>query len=399
MKHLGLSSAATVNRFRLTFDDTSDVAANRNIELHQRVDDCVLSVRRPPCTREEPKCTRADSSVQLQDSNVFISCGDNKSSASDIIGSSSTVSEAELRYVCSSKSVLASAEDSSPTAHLFLPDGQTCACSFSATSEPLLPSASYNNSSTKLQQLNDESGPKVTICISNSQQSFLPYVSDSSVSDKVSYDQSQLNHFHHANTNNCLKTYPDVESEEACTNFLHNENCRHFDFPEDFTNSLTSPELDQDTVSAPPIQDLYRYHVFFSNCPEDREWVEHVVAHLEAPPFNYTCAYASLQDEIDPGSLQQRILCASMLSERVVLVLSRRYVEETWSLFEKTLKRLTQMSLHNQRIMGVLLEDCEIPESLGELYFLDASDPDFFHVFTKRLKTSKFHFLESLINS
>ena len=66
-----------------------------------------------------------------------------------------------------------------------------------------------------------------------------------------------------------------------------------------------------------------------------------------------------------------------------------RYVEETWFNFEKTLKQLTQMSLHNQRIMGVLLEDCDIPDSLGELYFLDSSDPDFFHVFTKRLKTSE----------
>ena len=45
------------------------------------------------------------------------------------------------------------------------------------------------------------------------------------------------------------------------------------------------------------------------------------------------------------------------------------------------------MSLHNQRIMGVLLEDCDIPDTLGELYFLDTSDPDFFDVFVKRLKT------------
>lgn len=76
-----------------------------------------------------------------------------------------------------------------------------------------------------------------------------------------------------------------------------------------------------------------------------------------------------------------------MLSERVILVLSRQYVKETWYVFEKILRQLTQMSLHNQRIMGVLLEDCVIPESLGELYFLDTSDPDFFEVFTKRLKS------------
>ena len=82
-------------------------------------------------------------------------------------------------------------------------------------------------------------------------------------------------------------------------------------------------------------------------------------------------------------------MCSAMLSERVVLVLSKQYVQETWFVFEKILRQLTQMSLHNQRIMGVLLEDCDIPDTLGELYFLDTSDPDFFDVFIKRLKTGE----------
>ena len=89
----------------------------------------------------------------------------------------------------------------------------------------------------------------------------------------------------------------------------------------------------------------------------------------------------------DRVALEQSLLCSAMLSERVVLVLSKQYVQETWFIFEKILRQLTQMSLHNQRIMGVLLEDCDIPDTLGELYFLDTSDPDFFDVFVKRLKT------------
>ena len=52
---------------------------------------------------------------------------------------------------------------------------------------------------------------------------------------------------------------------------------------------------------------------------------------------------------------QQKVLCAAMLSERVVLVLSRKYVTDTWFSFEKTLKQLTQMSLHNQVSLGVLV--------------------------------------------
>nr|KAG5703895.1 hypothetical protein BaRGS_008154 [Batillaria attramentaria] len=149
--------------------------------------------------------------------------------------------------------------------------------------------------------------------------------------------------------------------------------------------SSSSP-TGSDTLAAPPLNELYRYHVFFSHCPQDVGWVQEVVARLEAPPYNYRCA-ASPDSPQDAASLEQNLLCAAMLSERVVLVLSKQYVQETWFTFEKVLRQLTQMSLHNQRIMGVLLEDCDIPETLGELYFLDTSDPDFFHVFSKRLKT------------
>ncbi|XP_025110926.1 uncharacterized protein LOC112574230 isoform X2 [Pomacea canaliculata] len=141
-----------------------------------------------------------------------------------------------------------------------------------------------------------------------------------------------------------------------------------------------------DTLAAPPLSELYRYHVFFSHCAQDVAWVQSVVERLQDSPYNYRCAF-SPDLEQDRAALEQNLLCSAMLSERVILVLSRQYVKETWYVFEKILRQLTQMSLHNQRIMGVLLEDCVIPESLGELYFLDTSDPDFFEVFTKRLKS------------
>ncbi|PVD23202.1 hypothetical protein C0Q70_16465 [Pomacea canaliculata] len=143
-----------------------------------------------------------------------------------------------------------------------------------------------------------------------------------------------------------------------------------------------------DTLAAPPLSELYRYHVFFSHCAQDVAWVQSVVERLQDSPYNYRCAF-SPDLEQDRAALEQNLLCSAMLSERVILVLSRQYVKETWYVFEKILRQLTQMSLHNQRIMGVLLEDCVIPESLGELYFLDTSDPDFFEVFTKRLKSGR----------
>ncbi|XP_076440036.1 uncharacterized protein LOC143279775 isoform X2 [Babylonia areolata] len=143
-----------------------------------------------------------------------------------------------------------------------------------------------------------------------------------------------------------------------------------------------------ESLGAPPLNELYRYHVFLSHCAQDLGWVQEIVARLGSPPYGYKCVYTS-EEEKDPTTLEQNLLCSAMLSERVVLVLSKQYVQDTWFTFEKVLRQLTQMSLQNQRIMGVLLEDCHIPESLGELYFLDCSDPDFFDVFAKRLKTGR----------
>ncbi|KAL8581690.1 hypothetical protein ACOMHN_049246 [Nucella lapillus] len=144
-----------------------------------------------------------------------------------------------------------------------------------------------------------------------------------------------------------------------------------------------------DSLAAPALNELYRYHVFLSHCAQDAGWAEDMVVRLQAPPYCYQCAYTPPLSEHDPTSLEQKLLCSAMLSERVVMVLSKQYVQETWFVFERVLRQLTQMSLHNQRIMGVLLEDCEIPDTLGELYFLDTSDTDFFDVFTKRLKTGE----------
>ncbi|XP_071087517.1 uncharacterized protein [Haliotis cracherodii] len=145
---------------------------------------------------------------------------------------------------------------------------------------------------------------------------------------------------------------------------------------------------DDDQCAAPPLSDLYRYHVFFSHCPADVEWVEETVNKLQTPPYTYKTYY--LCEKFNRRlSISQNLLCAVMLSERVVLVLSKKYVEETWPEFQEILKNLTATSLHKQRMLIVKLEDCEIPEILDVCGFLDATDPGFFQFFTRRLKSGR----------
>lgn len=423
MKDLGLSHATSAMRFRLTFDETADAAANNNIELPFDVAPQSLTTKRPSCICGEPELPPSDSFPPLenyrdsasvpQTGNGVNSFSRHNTSTDPLITTTYSSNTDSYPIIVTPNSPMTDLQNSDTAMEYIGTNGSQI--NFS----DFQPVTAYENSSSNRVQTQMDSGqnylegshPKVMICVSNSQQSFIPFTCDSPTQERNDDDQFQLNEFltHHNNNkiNHFIKdgvpvSYDGMSPVEYA---FSNQHYHHSDCCGELSNGgVPLEELrllshqdghasallqHQDTVSAPPIQDLYRYHVFFSHCPEDREWVEHMVAHLEAPPFNYTCAYASLQDEADPGTLQQRILCAAMLSERVVLVLSKRYVEETWFSFEKTLKQLTQMSLHNQRIMGVLLEDCDIPESLGELYFLDSSDPDFFLVFTKRLKTSK----------
>ncbi|XP_055887252.1 uncharacterized protein LOC106066613 isoform X2 [Biomphalaria glabrata] len=423
MKDLGLSHATSAMRFRLTFDETADAAANNNIELPFDVAPQSLTTKRPSCICGEPELPPSDSFPPLENYRDTASVSQTGNGVNSFSRhNTSTDPLITTTYSSNTDSYPIIVTPNSPMTDLQNPD---TAMEYIGTNGSQInfsdfqPVTAYENSSSNRVQTQMDSGqnylegshPKVMICVSNSQQSFIPFTCDSPTQERNDDDQFQLNEFltHHNNNkiNHFIKdgvpvSYDGMSPVEYA---FSNQHYHHSDCCGELSNGgVPLEELrllshqdghasallqHQDTVSAPPIQDLYRYHVFFSHCPEDREWVEHMVAHLEAPPFNYTCAYASLQDEADPGTLQQRILCAAMLSERVVLVLSKRYVEETWFSFEKTLKQLTQMSLHNQRIMGVLLEDCDIPESLGELYFLDSSDPDFFLVFTKRLKTSR----------
>lgn len=433
MKNLGLSNVA-VNRFRLTFDEISDGAANRNNELPVEVTPQSLSTKRPSCIRGEPDLAPEDCFSQLPKTSDAAQTGEN--TLRDLANG------APGQYPYSAQEALLNNSSShfvpivnSPYSYYPLPTPHSPIPTHVTSTQPdqefdslflHVPNVRDLNqncarddlpSSNKVQTQTDGGYPKVTICISNSQQSLIPYSCESPTFEQNPDEQVHVNDYMNFYQNNnhymkdaCLGRCTDPS---GYNNLGQQQHFHHSDYSDGLTSDgLTSDAEEirllslqdtdsllqqQDTMSAPPIQDLYRYHVFFSHCAEDRDWVEHIVAHLEAPPFNYTCAYASLQDEADPATLQQRILCAAMLSERVVLVLSKKYVEDVWSSFEKTLKQLTKMSLHNQRIMGVLLEDCEIPESLGELYFLDSADPDFFHVFAKRLKTSEYSFRASSV--
>ncbi|XP_062590966.1 uncharacterized protein LOC134252490 [Saccostrea cucullata] len=183
-----------------------------------------------------------------------------------------------------------------------------------------------------------------------------------------------------------------VCEENSCISHFDSDDgsfvdCIHFDPPE---NSLTQGESVEVDIfyTAPPLKDLYRYHIFFSHSVEDAKWISGIVHRLEADPYNYKCHY---NDSViqTKQNIQQTLMSAVILSERVVIVLSPSYVKTNWTEFQELLQNLTSCSLHQQRMLVVLLKDCNIPEQLQPLGFLDARECDFFDCLVRYLRSDR----------
>lgn len=101
------------------------------------------------------------------------------------------------------------------------------------------------------------------------------------------------------------------------------------------------------------------------------------MARLEDEPYNYRCCLAD-RDFDDKISHLQNVLCSVMLSQRVIVVLTPDFVNDSWGEYEDALAHLTSLSQRRQRIVPIVLEQCPlIPESLRSMQALDARDGTF----------------------
>lgn len=177
--------------------------------------------------------------------------------------------------------------------------------------------------------------------------------------------------------NSCISHY---DSDDA--SFV---DCIHFDPPEDSLTPTESVEVDI-FYTAPPLKDLYRYHIFFSHSLEDSKWISGLVHRLESEPYSYKCHYNDSVTQTKQN-VHQTQMSAVILSERVVIVLSPSYVKSNWNEFQELLQNLTTCSLYQQRMLVVLLKDCNIPDHLQPLGFLDARECDFFDCLVRHLRS------------
>ena len=143
------------------------------------------------------------------------------------------------------------------------------------------------------------------------------------------------------------------------------------------------------TMTATPLDQKHRFHLFFAYNSSDKDWVEKVVQKLEEDPYNYRCCLPE-RDFDNKVTFLQNILCSIMLSKRVIVVLSHAFVKDSWVDYEESIAHLTSLSQRRQRIIPVLLDECSIPESLVMSQPIDVRHESFWDVLFQSLTIGEY---------
>lgn len=133
---------------------------------------------------------------------------------------------------------------------------------------------------------------------------------------------------------------------------------------------------------APPLHDNLRYHAFFLYHNNDRDWVLNVMEKLESPTLGFKCCCH--ERDLDCSlSLPQAVLYGMKNSVKTVVVLSPDFVSSTWSSCEVVVSELDIMAIQRDLLL-VMLQDCDMPNLVTDLPYIDASKRDWW---TKLLAT------------
>ena len=158
------------------------------------------------------------------------------------------------------------------------------------------------------------------------------------------------------------------------------------------TQSGSDSLSDTTPMHAGCLDHKYRYHLFIAYHRSDVEWVRLFVTRLEKVPFSYKCCYAE-RDFDSSVSEVQNTLCSIVLSQRIVVVLDRKFVEESWSDYEESIAHISSFTdgphRKRQRVIPILREECTVPDSLRMLPSVDARQEDYWEEFIQTLCLGK----------
>ncbi|XP_063423306.1 uncharacterized protein LOC134707475 [Mytilus trossulus] len=135
----------------------------------------------------------------------------------------------------------------------------------------------------------------------------------------------------------------------------------------------------------------FKYDFFVSHSHIDGNWVDNIfLRHLESKFDESDVAFRGCIADRDftPGiSVLDNILAAIGESNKVILVISESFVSSNWCQYEADQAVIRSLNSKNVNcVIPVLLEDCDIPDKIAHLNYVNLSEDTDFRQEFRRLK-------------
>ncbi|XP_019630366.1 PREDICTED: uncharacterized protein LOC109474514 [Branchiostoma belcheri] len=138
---------------------------------------------------------------------------------------------------------------------------------------------------------------------------------------------------------------------------------------------------------APPLGQHEKYHVFFCYSSADAPWVKDTIQKLESDELGFMCCFHE-RDFLPGVAIIDNIVRSIHESQKTVFVLSRDFVESRWCNFERQVVMGANLREENKKVIPVMLRECDLPEFLQHMTYLEVWTAYFFDRFIGALKES-----------
>src|SRR6218665_845576 len=127
------------------------------------------------------------------------------------------------------------------------------------------------------------------------------------------------------------------------------------------------------------------YHVFFSHCNEDREWVREMVDRLESSKYGFKCCYADRDFDLGIPVFQNITKCIHS-SKRTVIIMSPEFLQSAWSSYETRITLELDLDTRQRLLIPVMLRSCMIPDFIGRLTYMEVQNEHFLERFVAAIE-------------
>ncbi|KAL3887881.1 hypothetical protein ACJMK2_000270, partial [Sinanodonta woodiana] len=138
------------------------------------------------------------------------------------------------------------------------------------------------------------------------------------------------------------------------------------------TSNQTMPEECQKPIQERALPPRKKYHAFFSYASPDIQWVKEIVKKLETEHGFICCEY---DRDNTPGTQLLTFVEESIINAyKIVLVMTREAFQSEFVKHEIQMAMNHGFTERRKCIVPVLVEDCDIPDYLKVLNYVDARD-------------------------